>query len=132
MTPLQVIEGIRREAERLDSRIRESREADVVDRRNLADIERSISESGEPDHDYLERAYEEMGVLLGDRVRARFDQVEEFHRAVVRNRRQYLDEEAAALREKLAASERERAELGDRQAALLRTLNEGGAWTRSP
>ncbi|MFE6305800.1 ABC-three component system protein [Nocardiopsis sp. NPDC057823] len=120
-------EEIRREAERVNSRIRELSEADVVDRRNLADIERSIGESGEPGHDYLERAYEELGVLLGDQVRARFDQVEEFHRAVVRNRRQYLDEEAAVLRERLAASERERGELGERQAALLRTLNEGGA-----
>lgn len=60
-------------------------------------------------------------------MRARFDQVEEFHRAVVRNRRRYLDEEAADLREKLASSEREREALGERQAALLRTLNEGGA-----
>lgn len=120
-------EEIRREAERVNSRIRELSEADVVDRRNLADIERSISESGEPGNEYLERAYEELGVLLGDQVRARFDQVEEFHRAVVRNRRQYLDEEASALQEKLTASEHERRELGDRQAGLLRTLNEGGA-----
>ncbi|WP_444961712.1 ABC-three component system protein [Nocardiopsis sp. M1B1] len=120
-------EEIRREAERVNSRIRALREADVVDQRNLADIERSIEEANDPGHEYLERAYAEMGVLLGDQVRARFDQVEEFHRAVVRNRRQYLDEEAARLREKLAASERERGELGNRQSALLHTLNEGGA-----
>lgn len=120
-------EEISREAERVNSRIRALREADVVDQRNLADIERSIEEANDPGHSYLERAYEEMGVLLGDQVRARFDQVEEFHRAVVRNRRQYLDEEAKGLREKLAASERERGELGNRQSALLRTLNEGGA-----
>lgn len=120
-------EEIRREAEKVNSRIRSLRETDVIDQRNLADIERSIEEVSDPGHDYLERAYEEMGVLLGDQVRSRFDQVEEFHRAVVRNRRQYLDEEAAELREKLAASERERRDLGNRQAALLRILNEGGA-----
>ena len=120
-------EEIRREAEQVNSRIRALREADVIDQRNLADIERSIEEESDPGHEYLERAYQEMGVLLGDQVRSRFDQVEEFHRAVVSNRRQYLDEEAVELREKLAASERERRELGNRQAALLRTLNEGGA-----
>ena len=120
-------EEIRREAERVNARIRRLRETDVIGRRNLADIERSIEEAGDPGHDYLEGAYQEMGVLLGDQVRARFDQVEEFHRAVVRNRRRYLDEEAADLREKLASSEREREALGERQAALLRTLNEGGA-----
>ena len=120
-------EEIRREAERVNARIRELREADVIDRRNLADIGRSLEEAGDPGHDYLERAYQEVGVLLGDQVRARFDQVEEFHRAVVRNRRRYLDEEAADLREKLATNEREREDLGERQAALLRTLNKGGA-----
>ena len=120
-------EEIRREAERVDARIRALREQDIIDQRNLADVERSMEEAGEPGHDYLERAYAEMGVLLGDQVRARYGQVEEFHRAVVRNRRQYLEEEAAGLREKLAASGRERKELGDRQAELLRTLKEGGA-----
>ncbi|MFD3686144.1 ABC-three component system protein [Nocardiopsis sp. NPDC058631] len=120
-------EEIRRDAERVNASIRALREADVIAQRNLADIERSIGEASDPGHSYLERAYSEVGVLLGDQVKARFDQVEEFHRAVVRNRRQYLDEEAVALREKLAESERERKELGNRQAALLRTLNEGGA-----
>lgn len=120
-------EEIRREAERVDARIRSLREEDVVDQRNLADIERSTEETGEPGHEYLERAYSELGVLLGDQVHARFGQVEEFHRAVVRNRRQYLQEEAQRLRSKLAESERERRELGDRQAQLLRTLNDGGA-----
>ncbi|RKS06974.1 uncharacterized protein YydD (DUF2326 family) [Nocardiopsis sp. Huas11] len=130
ITAFQVVpeyEEIRREAERLDTRIRALREDDVVDQRNLTDTERSMAEAREPGHDYLEQAYAEMGVLLGDQVRARFGQVEEFHRAVVHNRRQYLEEEAARLREKLAGSERERKELGDRQAELLRTLKEGGA-----
>lgn len=120
-------EEIRREAERVDSRIRALRERDVIGRRNLADIERSMEEAREPGHDYLERAYAELGVLLGGQVRARFGQVEEFHRAVVRNRRQYLEEEATRLREELDAGERERKELGDRQSELLKTLKEGGA-----
>lgn len=120
-------EEMRREAERVDTRIRKLREADIVDQRNLEDIERSLEEATEPDHSYLERAYAELNVLLGDQVRARFQQVEEFHRAVVRNRRQYLDEEAAQLRRRLANHESERVTLGERHAELLRTLKEGGA-----
>lgn len=120
-------EEIRREAERVDSRIRELREEAIIDRRNLAEFERSMEESREPGHEYLERAYQELGLFLGDRVRARFDQVQEFHEAVVGNRRQYLEEEAGQLREKLVRGEREREELGHRQASLLRILDEGGA-----
>lgn len=120
-------EEIRREAERVDTRIRKLREADIVDRRNLEDIERSLEEATEPDHSYLEQAYAELNILLGDQVRARFQQVEEFHQGVVRNRRQYLDEEAVRLRQRLDEHENERVVLGERQAELLRTLKEGGA-----
>lgn len=44
-------EEIRQEAERVNARIRGLREADVIGRRNLADIERSIEEAGDPGHD---------------------------------------------------------------------------------
>src|SRR5699024_12559652 len=59
-------EEIRREAERVNARIRELPEADVIDRRKLAHIGRSLEEAGAPGHDYLERVYQEVGVLLGD------------------------------------------------------------------
>lgn len=120
-------EEIRRQADEVHARIRELREADVIDRRNLADIERAINDATEPGDHYLEQAYAELGVLLGDQVRNRFDQVREFHQAVVRNRRRYLDEEAEQLRRRIRDHEEERAGLGERQAELLRVLNEGGA-----
>ncbi|QBI56497.1 ABC-three component system protein [Streptomonospora litoralis] len=120
-------EEIRREADQVDARIRELRSSEVVDRRNLEDMERAVTEATEPDDAYLEGAYSELGVVLGREVRARFDQVKEFHQAVVRNRRHYLDEEIDRLRRQLQESERERGRLGDRQAELLRILHDGGA-----
>lgn len=120
-------EEINRKADGVHARIVDLRSVDVIDRRNLADMERAVSDAVEPDDHYLERAYAELGIMLGREVRASFDQVKEFHHAVVRNRRQYLNEEVERLRERISANEAERAELGRSQAGLLKTLNEGGA-----
>lgn len=120
-------EEIRREADQVDARIRELRSNEVADRRNLEDMERAVSEATEPGDEYLENAYSELGVLLGEEVRARFDQVKHFHQAVVQNRRHYLDEEIGRLRRHLDENERERTRLGQRQAELLRILSDGGA-----
>ncbi|MGW4466376.1 ABC-three component system protein [Micromonospora sp. NPDC004704] len=120
-------EHLREQADALDQQVRQLRARDVVDRRNLQDLEHALQETTDPDVSYLEPVYAELGVLLNDQVRRRFDEVQAFHESVVRNRRRYLDEEAATIRQRLAQSETDRQRLGDQLAATLRTLQEGGA-----
>ncbi|WP_239334032.1 ABC-three component system protein [Frankia sp. CiP3] len=120
-------ERLREQADQLDQRIRQLRARDVVDRRNLQDLDRALEETTDPDISYLEPVYAELGVMLTDQVRRRFDEVEAFHQSVVRNRRSYLDEEANTIRQQLADSETERQRLGEQLASILRTLQEGGA-----
>lgn len=120
-------EELQQEADRIHARIKELRDDDAVHRRNLEEIEAATEDVNEPGYAYLEDAYAELGMVLGSEVRARFDEVREFHQAVVRNRRQHLEEEAQELRERLTHNEAEREQLGERQAELLRTLNAGGA-----
>ncbi len=76
---------------------------------------------------YLEPAYRELGVILSDQVRRRFEDVKAFRHSVVRNRRRFLEEEIQELTDRLAARRQERADLGEDQARLLRELAEGGA-----
>ncbi len=120
-------ERLRGQADQLDRRIRQLRSRDVVDRRNLEDLERALEETAEPDISYLEAVYGELGVILTGQVRRRFDEVEAFHQSVVRNRRSYLEDEAATIRQQLADSENERQRVGEQLALILRTLEEGGA-----
>lgn len=120
-------ENLRQEADRIDQRIRQLRNRDVVDRRNLEDLERALEEAVEPDISYLRQVYSELEVMLTDQVRRRFEEVESFHQSVVRNRRRYLESEAAAIRQRLSDSAAERERLGDQLASILRTLQEGGA-----
>lgn len=120
-------ENIRREADELDRRIRSLRASDAVDRRNLQDMEQSVDEVAEPEDRYLESAYKQLNLILGQEIRRRFDDVRAFHETVVRNREKQLHEEIFRLRQLLGERAQTRARLGERQAALLRTLNSGGA-----
>jgi uncharacterized protein YydD (DUF2326 family) len=120
-------DNLRQSADVINDRIRMLRNEDVLDRRNLADLEKAVEEAVDPDITYLEAAYAELGVVLGDQVRRSFDDVEAFHTSVVRNRRRYLGEEAATIRARLQDREAERQRLGTDLAAALRSLNEGGA-----
>ncbi|MEV0453824.1 ABC-three component system protein [Catellatospora methionotrophica] len=120
-------DNLRTRADELDRRIRRLRNDDVVDRRNLSDLEQAVEEAVDPDLAYLESTYAELGVLLGDQVRRSFAEVQTFHSSVVRNRRKYLGDEAASIRERLSQRETEREHLGSQLAEVLHTLNEGGA-----
>ncbi|MEV5704524.1 ABC-three component system protein [Actinoallomurus sp. NPDC052274] len=120
-------ENIRREADELDKQIRELRAADDIDRRNLQDMRQAAADVNEPDDRYLESAFNQLNVVLGPEVRRRFDEVRSFHRTVVLNRERQLRDEIDRTERALEQRARERDRLGDRQAALLRTLNSGGA-----
>jgi uncharacterized protein YydD (DUF2326 family) len=120
-------ERLQGRADEIDQRIRVMRNDDVIDRRNLVDLEAAMQDATDPDVDYLQRVYNELGVVLPTTITRRYDEVRSFHASIVRNRRSYLESEAHAIRERLTARESERNSLGEEQATLLRTLNEGGA-----
>ncbi len=120
-------ENLKERADSFGRQIRDLSNADAADRRNLDDLSRAVEEAVLPEVDYVESVYAELGVVLGDQVRRRFSDVYSFHESVVRNRRRYLKEEVESTRARLEERRRQRAELGEEQARLLRLLNEGGA-----
>jgi uncharacterized protein YydD (DUF2326 family) len=120
-------ENIRRDADDIGQRIRALRAADDIDRRNLQDMHEAAADVAEPDDRYLESAFKQLQVVIGQEVRRHFDEVRSFHQTVVRNREIQLRDEIARLERTLEQRAQEREQLGERQAALLRTLNSGGA-----
>lgn len=120
-------ENLQHKADEFEQRIRNSRTEDSLDRRNLRDLEYSLRDVTDPDVDYLKTVYSGLGVMLGDVVQRRFEEVRDFHTAVIQNRRSYLEDEIAALRDRLRAREAERLELGEELSNVLRLLDRGGA-----
>ncbi|GGS40147.1 hypothetical protein IX27_19640 [Streptomyces sp. JS01] len=120
-------ERVKEQADAVARRIKQLSQDDVIDRDNLEELQQAITETSDVDTTYLEPVYEELGVVLNEQVRRRFEEVKDFHRSVVRNRRRFLDAEIAEITERLEARRTERSHLGEEQARLLRVLNDGGA-----
>ena len=81
---------IEQSANELTSRIHQMSNANIADGR-LVDLYRSSLENDQdPDTDELLEVYEEVGVTMPDTVRRRLEEVQDFHRQIVANRRAYL------------------------------------------
>lgn len=120
-------EELQYRADEVDARIRALRSADAADRRNVEDLEQAISAEAEPDVEYLESVYNDLGIQLPGTVLKRYQDVKAFHDGVLANRRAYLEVELQETRERLERRRVEREELGAEHARLLQTLTEGGA-----
>lgn len=120
-------ERLKERADQVSRRIKQLAQEDVIDQHNLEELRDAVTETTDVEVSYLEPAYRELGVILNEQVRRRFEDVKAFHHSVVRNRRRFLEEEIQELTERLAARRQERADLGEDQARLLRELADGGA-----
>lgn len=120
-------EHLQSRADDLDAEIRATRAQDAADRRNLQDLESAIRSDSEPEVNYLDRVYRELGIQLPEATLRRYDEVERFHNSVAINRRSYLEEELASTRQRLSERKDRRAAWGEEHARLLQVLNEGGA-----
>jgi uncharacterized protein YydD (DUF2326 family) len=58
----------------------------VIDQHNLEELQAAVTETADVEVSYLEPAYRELGVILNDQVRRRFEKVKTFHHSIVRNR----------------------------------------------
>ena len=120
-------ENLKRRADELGRQIRQLANDDIVDQRNLEHLQKAIEDTKSPEVGYLDQVYEEVGILLADQIRRRFEEVENFHKSIVRNRRRYLSEEISAVEQRMHQRRLQRERLGDEQARILQSLDKGGA-----
>jgi uncharacterized protein YydD (DUF2326 family) len=120
-------ENLQDRADELGRQIRQLSNDDVIARMNLDHLREAMEETVEAQANYLESVYREVGIILSDQVKKQYQDVERFHRSVVRNRRHYLSEEMATVEQELRERRDRREVLGREQTEILRTLNEGGA-----
>ncbi|MCB0196721.1 MAG: DUF2326 domain-containing protein [Anaerolineae bacterium] len=100
---------------------------DVIDNQLMDELTQAIGGETEPALDKLERLYTEVGIVLPDAVIRRFEDVQEFHKSVVQNRRSYLQGEIDSARKRLEDREQERQLLSSRHTEIMEILNSHGA-----
>ncbi|UQB93072.1 MULTISPECIES: ABC-three component system protein [Mycobacterium] len=118
-----------RAADGITARIQRLNDEGLLLERRMTELEAALEgETGEAEDEGLAervaRLYAEVGVILPESVPRRFEEVAEFHRSVVRNRRTHLLQERQSAAERLEAITVERSEMDDRRASIMRLLKE--------
>ena len=90
-------EDIEQEANQLTATIHELSNANLTDSKLVELYRSSLEEDGTPDVDQLLEVYQTVGVTMPEVVRRRLDEVQEFHRQILANRRTYLESELQRL-----------------------------------
>lgn len=114
-------------ASELTRELHELNNANVADREVIGFYRDSLTDTTAAAAVDVDTLYREAGVVLPDQVRRRLDEVEQFHRTVIRNRRDYLESEMGRLEAAVAGRTERVRGLDEERSRVLAILAEHGA-----
>ena len=119
---------IAKEANALTEQIHQVSNTLVLRRQFLTRYEQSMEEEiAEISTKELQLIYEEAGILFADSVKIQLDEVIDFHKTLLSNRREYLQNEITKLRGEIARLCKEIERLTETRAKFLQILESHGA-----
>ncbi|MCE5218286.1 DUF2326 domain-containing protein [bacterium] len=118
---------LEREASGITSSLADLADQNTLDHVIVEQMESAIASEAPPQDDDCLSVFTELGVLMPTVVRARFDQVREFHMSVIRNRRLYLEGELLVARERIRQRDSMVESLDARRAEIMSILQSHGA-----
>lgn len=118
---------LEQEASQITREISLFNDENTADRELILQLETAIDSELPPATTSLDRLYREAGVVLPGSVGKRFEEVEAFHEAVVKNRRSHLTSEVQAAQERIRSRDKTREQLDSRRRQLMGILQSGGA-----
>ena len=118
---------IEQEVNELTSGIHQMSNANIIDGRLVDLYLSSLQDDQDPDTDELLEVYQEVGVTMPDIVRRRLEEVQDFHRQIVANRRAYLQSEIQRIESGRSQRGLDLQAAIERRAQLLRVLQTHGA-----
>lgn len=119
--------GMEQEASQITREISTLNDDNTADRELILQMRAAIDSELPPAKSSLDRLYREAGVVLPGSVGRRFEEVEEFHQAIVQNRRSHLTSEVQATEDRIRTRDRSRENLDGRRRQLMGILQSGGA-----
>ncbi len=116
-------QGIERETNDITVKIHDLSNDNISDKSLLDYYESSFEEERDVDVNIVNKVYEEAGVVLPDGVKKRLEDVKEFHKKVIVNRKDFLVSEITRLKENLNKRNEEKLTLCERRKELFEILN---------
>lgn len=124
---IEQYDELEREASRLTRTLADLADENLLDRRYVVELEEAMAEEVPPAASDLAALFREVGTVLPDLVKRRFEQASAFHESIIRNRRLYLDSELKAAHQRIEAREQEQRKHDTRRSELMSLLKSAGA-----
>jgi len=124
---LEEYHELEEEASQLTRGLGKLADENTLDRRYIADLERTTIEEIPPEPADLIHLYREVGIVLPALVRKRFEEVRAFHESVVKNRWSYLRSELVAAKKRIEDRDAAQQRLDSRRAQVMGILHSAGA-----
>jgi uncharacterized protein YydD (DUF2326 family) len=118
---------LEREANDLTRSIDTRNTDNVLDGDLIRQLRGSLEQEVTPGISDVTDLYAEVGVVMPELVRKRFDEVEQFHRTILENRRSHLSAEIGAAEARIAERDRLSLEQARRRQQVMGVLRSGGA-----
>ena len=114
-------------ADRISREITATANSIVAERQLLGNYQAGFAETPEPNVDDVVAVYEEAGVFFPAQSRKRLDEVKDFHRKLIENRRRFLTSEMTRLRQSIERSESNQRRLDEERSSVMWVLQSHGA-----
>jgi len=111
----------------IDIKINKLTNSLTIDQSRLSDLKNAIDTENPPTVNTLDKIYAEAKVTLPDIALRRYDEVQNFHQSIIKNRVNYLTSEMYSTQERLNHAESERYQLDARRSQILNILKAHGA-----
>lgn len=118
---------LEREANEITREIDDMNVENVIDGDLLQQLQASLTDEDAPELVDVKKLYAEAGVILPDLIQRRFNEVEQFHRAIIENRRTHLNAEITSAQTRIIQRDQSIAERDLRRRQIMGVLQSGGA-----
>ena len=120
-------ENLEKEANTLTMDISNLNDQNVIDREHITILQEAVDTESPPRVDYVEKVFQDAGVLFETSVQRRYDEAQQFYEAVIRNRKEHLANELKETKLRLEKRNQLRGKLDQRRKKLMEILSSGGA-----
>ena len=118
---------IRTQANQLTGEIHEACNKNSVDQRMLSLYEKALTDQNVPAPNAIEKLYADAGVSLPGVSLRRIEEVQEFHRDIIENRRGFLGAEVSRLKQDVLARDQIIKDKSNERATVMTVLHTHGA-----
>ena len=115
------------EANNLTALIHDYVNENITDKTLLKNYEQSIKEEKEPESEKLEKIYQKAGIVIPPLIKKRFEDVRQFHKNIIENRKDFLKSEIFEIKSRLNRREKNIKDLSEKRVDLLNLLKRHGA-----